>query len=102
VSGDGKYLFLTTKPTNYGLAAFGASGGFVEITEVLRVEVATHEAEYVTGPHPKTNQFRNHCATQISVSSDGNLVAFEEASDDLIDDDTNEHIDIFLFDMSSG
>ena len=92
LSGDGAAVAFTSRARNLVAGdANGASDVFVRSAAgLVRASVATGGAEADAG------------SSQPDLSADGGRVVFTSSADDLVADDTNDHDDVFVRDLSTG
>ncbi|WP_158289589.1 S-layer homology domain-containing protein [Paenibacillus flagellatus] len=80
VSGDGRYV------------AFETADGIEENYYVTVYDRVTKTSDNVVASHASFGY--------ITISDDGNRIAFSSSSDDLVENDTNEYGDVFLVDRT--
>lgn len=96
ISQDGRYVVFASAATNLVAASFSTGG---------RQQVYRHDR--VSGVTELVSLGRGGTATSgaafaASVSADGRFVAFMSTGDDLVANDTNGAIDVFVRDMTNG
>ncbi len=94
ISGDGRFVAFVSSATNL---FSGATSGMAEIFLFDRL---TGMLQWVS--RPVAGAVNDGLSGEISISSDGNWVAFSSRSSKLVSDDTNGSRDIFLWNQSSG
>ena len=94
ISGDGRYVAFASDATDL---ATGDGGGyrdvFVHDRQIGVTERASLAPDGTDG---------NDDSTRPTLSSDGRFIAFESLATNLIPDDTNGHMDVFVHDRQSG
>ena len=93
ISGHGRFVAFVSTATNLSP---GAVGGYSEIYLYDRLE---HTLEWVSSPSGGANDGDSR---EVSISDDGNWIAFSSRSSQLVSGDTNARNDIFLWSRSSG
>lgn len=94
VSDDGRYVVFQTRASN--LVAGGAPG----TDNVLRRDLLSGTTELVnvtfSGALPSSS------SRSPSISADGSRIAFGSAASNLVPNDTNAQVDVFVRDMNAG
>ncbi len=94
MSADGRYVAFSSSATN--LAA-GDTSGTVNVYRYDRATGATVRVSVAIGGGPASGPSGNP-----EISDDGNLVAFQSAAFDLVANDANGAVDVFVRDMAAG
>ncbi|MCC5790025.1 MAG: S8 family serine peptidase [Opitutales bacterium] len=94
ITPDGRYVAFLSLKTN-----------LVDGTENNQIDVYRYDS--VTGEMLRINKssdgvLANGRSHSVSISADGNLVAFDSVGDNLVPNDTNESSDVFVRDIAAG
>jgi Tol biopolymer transport system component len=93
ISGDGRYVAYNSQATNLG----GSTNGLTQVyLHDRRTDTTTLVSERRTG-----GQGGNGPSTDSGISKDGRYVVYESKANNLVNGDTNNRKDIFLYDRAT-
>lgn len=94
VSGDGRYVVFQSYASNLVLGDTNrVNDVFLHDRETGELRCLSLTADGTTG---------NGCSSHPSISADGRYVAFQSDASDLIEGDTNDYADVFVYDVLAG
>jgi Tol biopolymer transport system component len=95
ISADGRYVAF------YSAASNLVSGDTNGAADTFIYDTVTNTIRRVSVASDGTQGNRDSYAVGVSISTDGNRVAFVSLADNLVSGDTNDSFDIFLYDSNS-
>jgi Tol biopolymer transport system component len=94
ISGDGRYVAFESLSSN--LVAGGTNGKSHIFVRDRQTGITTIVSVHSGGPQGDQDSF------SPSISADGRYVAFHSEAENLVDDDSNGKVDIFVHDLLTG
>jgi len=94
ISGDGRYIVFSSLANNFD--KHSANNQY----DLFLHDRNSGKTERIVFSH--TGNLSNGHSDQAHISTDGNIIAYVSMANNIISDDTNNQIDVFLYDRSKG